>query len=100
MNFCLIFISLLFSADFPICTEDNRQQNPCGIFANNQYYVFWEDWRYYAVNGIYALYGARITSNGTVLDPNGKLLFKVQPTYAPAVAYDGANFLVVTTDSC
>jgi len=101
MSIALMIASLcLFSADFPICTASDGQYYPCAIFANNQYYVFWADYRYYSTETMYTLFGARISATGTVLDPNGKALFKRQAAYEPAVAYDGTNFLVAIRDSC
>ncbi|MGB9721010.1 MAG: hypothetical protein ACPL28_05980 [bacterium] len=95
-----LFGPIVFSANFAICTDTSQQYYATTIFANSQYYVFWADYRYYSSQGLYSLYGARVTSAGTVLDPNGKLLFKRQAAYEPRVAFDGTNFLVAIRDSC
>jgi len=85
---------LLIQADFPICTASYNQENPTVIYANGQYYVFWTEY------DLGSVCGARVTESGTVLDPDGKLLFERQAGYKPVVAYDGTNFLVVFRDSC
>jgi len=93
--FGLVIVMSLFGADFPICTETNNQCYPCAIYANNQYYVFWSDWRFQGIDGTWAIFGTRVSSSGTVLDPGGKLLFKDTTDYEPSVACDGSNLLVV-----
>jgi hypothetical protein len=99
MHVALLVASLsLFGADFNVCNATLDQYYPSTIFVNNQYYVFWADYRYYEPD--YSLFGARVSATGTVLDPNGKVLFQRQTAYAPSVAYDGANFLVAGRDSC
>jgi hypothetical protein len=90
----------LFTADFPICTADDVQQYPCAVFANDQYYVFWMDDRYHFVDSVHAVFGARVSTNGTVIDPDGKLLFAREAGFNPCAAYDGTNFLVAFRDSC
>lgn len=35
-----IFLSFIFGANFPICTDTTSQYNPATIYGNNQYYVF------------------------------------------------------------
>ncbi len=90
----------IFDADFPICTADDVQQYPCAVFANDQYYVFWMDDRYHVADSVHAVFGARVGSDGTVIDPDGKLLFQREAGYTPSAAYDGTNLLVVFRDSC
>lgn len=99
MHAALLVMSLsLFGADFDVCNATLYQYYPASIFANSQYYVFWADYRYYSPD--YSLFGARVSATGTVLDPNGKVIFRRQTAYAPSVAYDGTNFLVAGRDSC
>jgi hypothetical protein len=100
MNVVLALCLVVPSADFPICTAADEQYYPCGVFANDQYYVFWADYRYYDVDSSQSVFGARISASGTVIDPDGKLLYRHRTGYEPAVAYDGADFLVVFRDSC
>ncbi len=101
MHVALLVIGLsLCSADFSICTAVNNQYYPVAQYANNQYYVFWTDYRFLSSRDTsYALYGARITATGTVLDPNGKYIFK-DSVFNPRVAYDGTNLLAVWREGC
>jgi len=97
----MLMLALIFpGADFPICTAADEQYYPCALYVNDQYYVFWADYRYYDTDSSQAVFGARVSSSGTVIDPDGKLLYKNRTGYEPAVAYDGTNFLVVFRDSC
>lgn len=100
MNTLLIATALMIGANFPLCTDTVGQYYPEIVFANDQYYVFWCDMRYYGMEYSYALAGARISQAGSVLDPAGKILFKDQNGYEPAAAYDGTNFLVVFRNFC
>jgi hypothetical protein len=100
MNVVLMLSLVLSGADFPICTADNNQYNPCAIYVNDQYYVFWTDYRYETVDSSQSIFGARVSASGMVLDPDGKLLYRHRTGDAPAVAYDGTDFLVVFRDSC
>lgn len=87
---------ILLNADFPVANLSTYEVYPCAIYANNQYYVFWTDYR---LSPIYSLYGARVTPTGVVIDPNGKSLF-ADSVFNPRVAYDGTNFLVVWREGC
>ena len=100
MNFILALSLVVPGADFQICTAADDQYNPCAVYANDQYYVFWADYRYYEIDSSQSVFGARVSASGTVIDPDGKLLYNHRTGYAPAVAYDGTNFLVVFRDSC
>ena len=100
MTVALILTLFLQGAEFPICTAADNQFTPCAIYENDQYYVFWADYRYDSVDSSQSLFGARVSANGTVLDPDGKLLYRHRTGEAPEVAYDGTNFLVVFRDSC
>jgi hypothetical protein len=100
MSFVLMLSLILPGAEFPICTAADEQFTPCAIYENGQYYVFWADYRYDSVDSAQSIFGARVSTSGTVIDPDGKLLYKNRTGEAPAVAYDGTNFLVVFRDSC
>ena len=97
----MIIVSMvltLFNADFAVCTATGSQQTPVSIYANGQYYLFWQDERFFATQFLYALYGARITTSGTLLDPGGKMLYCDSAAGYIDVAYSGSNFLVVFRD--
>jgi hypothetical protein len=96
LTLVLLFVS---QGDFPICQASNVQATPEVLFADNLFYVFWTDFRYSVVD-TYAVYGARVTTTGTVLDPDGKMIFANKAETRPAAAYDGANILVALQDSC
>jgi hypothetical protein len=100
MGLILVMSLFILGADFPICTAPDVQQYPCAVFANDQYYAFWIDDRYFFAESTHAVFGARINTNGTVLDPDGKLIFERQVGFATSAAYDGTNFLIVVRDSC
>lgn len=92
-------ILLVEQGDFPICQVGDVQATPEIIFADSLFYVFWSDFRFSSVD-TYSVYGARVTVDGTVLDPDGKKIFANKAETRPAVAFDGANLLVVLQDSC
>jgi len=100
MSIVVIITALsLFNADFSICAATDHQYFPCAIYQNNQYYVFWTDYRTYSSDTLFSLYGARISASGTVLDPNGKCLL-TDSVSTPRVAFDGTNLLVVWREGC
>lgn len=65
--------------------------------ACDQFYVFWQDLRFYPSDR--ATLAARVTADGTVLDPDGVLMMRDKTVLVDA-AYDGTDFLVVVQDSC
>jgi hypothetical protein len=73
------------------------QQYPRVVSACDQFYVFWQDLRFYPSDR--ATLAARVTPDGTVLDPDGIVLMRDKTEFTDA-AYDGTNFLVVVQDSC
>ncbi len=91
----LLAVIFLFNADFPICTAPDYQFYPCTVYADSMYYVFWEDRRFVNTDSTYSIFASRVTIGGTVLDPDGKLIFRDTAYYEPVVAFDGTNFLVV-----
>lgn len=74
----------------------NTQEYPAVVYGGSSYFVAWNDTRNSWNNDIY---GARVATNGGVTDPTGILMSSAPNTqYAPAVAYDGTNYLVVWHD--
>lgn len=92
----MVLLLGLIGADFTICNYADHQLYASPIYRNNQYYVFWTDYR---SAPIYGLYGSRVTESGTVLDANGKLQFQ-DSVFTPRVDYDGSNFLVIWREGC
>ena len=92
----LILLALV-SADFPICTASGYTGYASVVYAQDQFYVFWEDQRQAPLTGVYA---SRVTKQGAVLDPTGVELFTDSIGYRVSAAWDGSNFLVVTRQHC
>jgi len=85
---------LLEPGVFPVAVATNLQQAPAVAFGDSVYLVVWEDTRVPYNN--YDIYGTRVTRAGRVLDPGG-IPIMYQYNYSqrvPAVAFDGANFLI------
>ena len=92
-----VVVLLILGVDFPISNAPQSQHYPIVEFANNQFYVFWQDLRYYPSDR--STMAARVTHYGQILDPEGTLMIRDRTVWADA-AYDGTNFLVVVQDSC
>ena len=95
MILSLLFI--LINADFPISTDYLDQHYPVVEFANGQYYVFWTDMRFYSPDR--SIFGARVANDGTVLDPDGRVLIRDRLVNA-AVGFGTENILIAVQDSC
>ncbi len=87
--------SVLDPSGIAVCTLDDVQYNASVAFGGNIYLLVWRDNR----NGLHDIYGARATSNGVVLDPNG---FAISTAISfqdyASVAFDSTNFFVVWQD--
>lgn len=92
-----LLLLALVGADFPICTASGYSGYSSVVYAQDQFYVFWEDQRQAPLTGLYA---ARVAKQGTVLDPTGIELFNDSIGYRVSAAWDGSNFLVVTRQHC
>ncbi|HEX7319821.1 MAG TPA: hypothetical protein VF399_05645 [bacterium] len=92
--FLLLFVSGL---DFPVAVDTNDQNLPAVVYACGQYYIFWNDLRYYSPDR--SVFAARVTTDGQVLDPQGIEILRDRTEFVDA-AFDGINFLVVLQDSC
>jgi hypothetical protein len=88
---------VLDPSGIPISTAADWQEVPSLAFDGANFLVVWEDYR----NGSdYDIYGARVTPQGEVLDESGFVVSQAAyEQYAPALAFDGANFLVAWEDS-
>jgi hypothetical protein len=86
---------LLDPFGFVIPQAAREQLAPVLAFDGANYLVVWEDHR----GGSPDIYGARVTPGGTVLDPDG-IAISQAPNWelTPALAFDGANYLVVWED--
>lgn len=92
-----LLLLTLVGADFPICTASGYTGYASVVYAQDQFYVFWEDQRRAPLTGVYA---ARVTKQGTVLGPNGVELFTDSIGYRVSAAWDVSNFLFVTREHC
>src|SRR5262245_52172231 len=80
----------------PISNTANDQSSASVAFDGTNYLVTWEDRRSDPAEDIW---GARVSTNGTVLDPAGiSIGVGAQYQLAPDVAFDGTNFLVSWMD--
>jgi len=75
--------------------EPSYQSAPALAFDGTNFLIVWEDWRRANCD----VYGARVTPAGVVLDPDGiPIVIAGNHQQAPAVAFDGTNFLVLWED--
>ncbi len=86
----------LDNPDLPVCTNSAFQwgQDVAGA-PTGSFLAVWQDGR---VSGN-AVYGARIDSTGTVLDPLGRRLASNARATDPAVAFAGSYYLVVWVET-
>jgi hypothetical protein len=77
------------------------QEFPAVAFGQNEFMIIWEDQRwaeppYYTMD----LVGARVTTNGTVLDTNGFQVCRAPDAQGkPHIVFGGTNFFVVWHDA-
>jgi hypothetical protein len=88
--------TLLDTAGIAVCTADGWQASPAVACNGTDYLVLWQS----MTTGGYDLYGARISPQGVVRDPDGFVISAAPGTQQhPAAASDGTDFLVVWSDS-
>jgi hypothetical protein len=89
--------TVLDTSGIPISTATDYQYNPAVAHDGTNFLVVWQDYR--SGTGYRDIYGARVSSTGTVLDTSGiPISTAASEQYAPAVAHNGTNFLVVWQD--
>jgi len=87
--------TVLDTSGIPISTATNNQYTPVVTF-NQNFLVAWQDNR---SGSSYDIYGARVSSDGTLLDTSGILISSTaNPKEHPSVAHNGTNFLVVWSE--
>ncbi len=80
-----------------ISTTTSAQCSPSVAFDDTNYFVVWQDGR--NDTSYYNIYGARVTTAGTVLDTTGiAISTAMNGQCTPSVAFDGTNYLVVWLD--
>jgi hypothetical protein len=83
-------------AGIPICTLGFRRDYSAVAFDGTNYLVAWSDGRR---NDSADVYAARVTPDGSVLDPRGiPIAVGGEMHSLPAVAFNGSNYLVVWGD--
>lgn len=96
----VMLVQMLLGVDFPICTAESFQDHPVVTYTDNTFCVFWVDERLFGSTEQYAVFGARVTTDGHVVDPDGKLIYSDSVANRFDVAFDGTNLLVVCRDGC
>jgi len=87
---------VLDATGIPISTAVGDQDDVAVAFGGADFLVAWRDFRDGDDTDIY---GARVTTSGTVLDTQGFIISKAASSqWSPALAFDGVNFLVVWAD--
>jgi hypothetical protein len=82
----------------PITAIRRDQEHPKVIFGSDTYFVFWDDYRSGGAHP--SIYGARVTTDGVVLDPSG---IQISPPSASTerqaeAVFDGNNYFLVWED--
>lgn len=87
---------VLDPAGIPVSKATGDENSLAIAFDGTNYMVMWRDER----NGTYTdIYGARVSTSGAVLDPDGIAISTAAGhQYAPAIAFDGTNYMVVWYD--
>jgi hypothetical protein len=87
--------TVLDPSGFVISQAAGYRYLPALGFDGASFLVVWQDQR----GGSYDIYGARVTPQGTVLDSSGiAVSTAANDQWSPAVAFDGAKFLVIWED--
>jgi hypothetical protein len=87
---------LLDTAGIGVSTSDGWQIAPAVAYGGTDYLVLWQS----QTGGGYDLYGARVSSGGVVLDPDGFVVSDAAGGQQdPAAGTDGTNFMVVWSDA-
>lgn len=76
---------------FPLSIAPDHQLFPNVTWGNERFFVIWQDRR----NGYYLVYGSQVTSDGTVLHPEGIRISTDGEGYRSAIALGIDNFFVI-----
>ncbi len=88
---------LVDNTPITIADTTDLKESPKVVYGAGQFFVVWHDLR----NGIdWDIYGARVGTDGTVIDKNGFLISGGANNQAlPRVAWNGTNYSVVWQDA-
>jgi phosphoribosylformylglycinamidine (FGAM) synthase PurS component len=87
--------TVLDPAGIAVSTAAKSQYFPSVASNGTDYFVAWEDWR----SGTTDIYGARVASDGTVLDPAGiAVSTEASGENYPSVASNGTDYFVTWVD--
>jgi hypothetical protein len=91
--------SVVQPQSIPIAVYQADQINPDIIYDSINYVAVWQDYRA-GIAGVPNIFGARIGTDGTVLDNNGTgiVIDETSPMMDPKLALDGTNLMVCWTD--
>jgi hypothetical protein len=91
--------TVLDPAGIAVSTATDTQHLPSVASNGTDYFVAWEDWRNWATTND-DIYGARITSAGTVLDPAGiAVSTAANDQNNPSAASNGTDYFIVWDDN-
>lgn len=89
--------NLVDTTSFPVCNCNSYQLNPAICFNGTNYFATWMDYRN---SFTYHIFGARISQDGTVIDPNGFFIDSDnKDLWYPSSAFGNENYLVVYDNS-
>jgi len=87
---------VLDPAGIGVATASSSQEYPAVAFDGTNYMVVWKDNR---ANGVYDVYGSRVSTSGSVIDPSGIIISNAANDQTNIdIAYDGTNYFVVWQD--
>ena len=89
---------VLDASGFAVSHVQGEEEAPALAYGGSTYFVAWEDYR----RSVYSdIFGARVTTQGTVLDSTGIALSTAEyDQLGPAVAFDDTNFVALWEDCC
>jgi hypothetical protein len=91
----VLLLYALITADFVICDQPEGQYQPCALYFDSTYYVFWSDHR-----NAMSICGTRVLPNGTVVDTTGCFFYYASTLRDVRAAHDGTNLLIVFRYGC
>ncbi|MEN8225067.1 MAG: FlgD immunoglobulin-like domain containing protein [Bacteroidota bacterium] len=85
---------------FIISANESQRLFPDVGFDGTNYFVAWSDWRSGSTAEHWSIYGARVSPDGVVLDPDGIAIAADDSKFevVPELFFDGTNYLVTYKD--